>query len=207
MSSSKRKSVLMIWPGVKRLGDPLTPVVMDRRRLPYLVWVSCFDNLTSSHATWHHGLTCLCQSVLPLRHLSWLEVGCHLRLAFFFQNLGSSQGLLRYFVTSSPLLSYTSLINFRSAVCTSVFSTAPFCLYVRMLYISSSSLLSLLQTSVLGTMKPTYAWCLSRMLLVQWWPSPPAPLPMVGQARPLYVLACIEVLRYPWGTASRTSTE
>ena len=115
---------------------------------------------------------------------------------FFFQNLGSSQGLLRYFVTSSPLLSYTSLINFRSAVCTSVFSTAPFCLYVRMLYISSSSLLSLLQTSVLGTMKATYAWCLSRMLLVQWWPRPPAPLPMVGQARPLYVLACIEVLRY-----------
>jgi hypothetical protein len=169
MSSSKHKSVLMIWPGVKRLDDPLTPVVMDHCRLPYLVWVSWFDNLTSSHATWHHGLTYLCQSVLPLRHPSWLEVGCRLRFVLFLSNLGSSQGLLRYFVTSSPLLSYTSLVNFQSAVCTSVFSTTPFCLYVHMLYVSSSILYSLLQTSVLGTMKPTYAWCLSHMLLVQWW--------------------------------------
>jgi hypothetical protein len=134
---------------------------------------------------------------------SWLSsTSC-----IFLSNLGSSQGLLSYFVTSSPLLSYTSLVIFQSAVCTSVFSTAPFCLYVRMLYVSSSTLYSLLQSSVLGTMKTTYAWCLSHMLLVQWWLGPPAPLPMVGQAHPLYVLARIEVLGYPWGTALRTSNE
>jgi len=170
MSSSKCKSVLMIWPGVKRLDDPLTPVVMDRRRLPYLVWVSWFDILTSSHATWQHGLTFTTSIMIG----SWLlSASC-----IFLWNLGSSQGLLRYFVTSSPLLSYTSLVNFQSAVCTSVFSTAPFCLYVHMLYVSSSTLYSLLQTSVLGTMKPTYAWCLSHMLLVQWWLRPPALLSM-----------------------------
>ncbi len=104
-------------------------------------------------------------------------------------------------MTSSSLLSNTSLVNFLSAAHTSVFSTAPFCLYVRMLYVSSSTLYSLLQTSVLGTMKPTYAWCLSHMLFVQWWLRLPALLSMVGQARLLYVLARIEVLRYPWGTA------
>jgi hypothetical protein len=74
-----------------------------------------------------------------------------------------------------------------------------------MLYVSSSTLYSLLQTSVLGTMKPTYAWCLSHMLFVQWWLRPPALSSMVGQAHPLYVLARIEVLRYLWGTALRTS--
>jgi hypothetical protein len=108
-------------------------------------------------------------------------------------------------VTSSSLLSNTSLVNFLSAAHTSVFSTAPFCLYVRMLYVSSSTLYSLLQTSVLGTMKPTYAWCLSHMLFVQWWLRLPALLSMAGQARPLYVLARIEVLRYPWGTALHMS--
>jgi hypothetical protein len=113
MSSSRRKSVLMIWPGVKRFDDPLTSVVKDRRRLPYLVWVSWFDNLTSSHAVWRHGLTCLCQTVLPLKTSimigSWLSSSS----CVFLSNLGSPQGLLRYFVTSSPLLSYTSLVNFR----------------------------------------------------------------------------------------------
>jgi len=98
-----------------------------------------------------------------------------------------------------------SLVNFQSAACTSVFSTAPFCLYICMLYLSPSTLYSLLQTSVLGTMKPMYAWCLNHMLFVQWWLRPLALLSMVGQARPHYVLAHIEVLGYPWGTALHAS--
>jgi hypothetical protein len=134
---------------------------------------------------------------------SWLSsTSC-----IFLSNLGSSQGLLRYFVTSSPHLSYTSLVNFLSAVCTSVFSTAPFCLYVRMFYVSSSTLYSLLQSSVLGTMKPTYACCLSHMLPVQWWLRPPALLPVVCQVRPLCVFPRIVLLGYPWGIALRTPNE
>ncbi len=43
------------------------------------------------------------------------------------------------------------------------------------------------------------------MLFVQWWLRLPALLSMAGQARPLYVLARIEVLRYPWGTALHMS--
>jgi hypothetical protein len=125
---------------------------------------------------------------------SWLSP---LSCVFLLKNLGSPQGLLRYFVTSSPLLSYTSLIIFWSAACTSVFGTAPFCLYVPILYVSSSTLYSLLQSSVLGTMKPKYACYLSHMSPVQWWLRPPVLFPVACQACLLCVFPRIVLLGYP----------
>jgi hypothetical protein len=131
----------------------------------------------------------------PIMIGSWLLS----MLCIFLWILGSPLGLSMYFVTSSPLLSYMSLINFLSAACTPVFSTAPFCLYVHMFYVSSSTPYSLLQTSVLGTMKPMYAWYVSHMLFSQCWLRAAWALSMVGQAHPLYVSVSI------WCALERTA--